>query len=517
MNPNRAAFDRATLAFLAVLIAVTAARIVVLFDNPIGLYFDEAQYWMWSRSFEWGYFTKPPLVAWVIGLTTALTGTDAEWAIRLGAPIAHAIAAMALFILGRTMYGAWAGFWAGFGWLMLPGVWFSSSLISTDALLLPLWSIALLAMWRLVVTRSWPWTIVLGLAIGLGLQAKYAMLYFFVCTALAAWWLEPVRAALAKGRGFAATVISVAIIAPNVWWNTQNGFVTATHTAENARFDATDLFNLDELFEFIFGQAAVIGPLIFLIVIWVLWRAWRRSGGLSAEEKFLIAYILPPFIFISTIAFISRANANWAAVAYPAILLLTTGSLFASAPGRRTLALATAVNIAIGLGFVGLIAFAPHMANRAKGVRTASGWEETAREIALRAAPQPGEAPFTAVLVDDRATYFELSYYWREARRAGAPLPPLRMWLLHGYPRNSAEQSDPMRAEESGRVLIVHLTPQYLPLVATDFTTFRTIEHLTVPLGGGYNRNIEISIGEGFAPLPRDEAFEARIERQYED
>jgi 4-amino-4-deoxy-L-arabinose transferase-like glycosyltransferase len=517
MTANRAAFDRATLAFLAVLIAITAARIAALFDNPIGLYFDEAQYWMWSRSFEWGYFTKPPLIAWVIGATTALAGTDAEWAIRLGAPIAHAIAASALYLLGRSMYGAWAGFWAAFGWLMLPGVWFSSSLISTDALLLPLWSIALLAMWRLVVTRSWMWTIVLGLAIGIGIQAKYAMLYFFVCTALAAWWLEPVRAALAKGRGIIATVIAAAVIAPNVWWNAQNGFVTATHTAENARLDVRDMFNLDELFEFITGQAIVIGPIIFFVIIWALWRAWRRSGGLSTEEKFLIAYILPPFVFISIIAFISRANANWAAVAYPAIVLLVTGSLFSSVKGRRTLVMATVVNIAFGAAFVAIVAFLPGLANSFKGVRTANGWEETAREIALRAAPQPGEQPFTAVLVDDRATYFELAYYWRQARRASAPLPPGRMWLLHGQARNSAESSNPMRPEEGGRVLVVHLTPQYLPLVATDFTTFRTIEHLTVPLGGGYNRDIEISIGEGFAPLPRDAAFEDRIDRQYED
>ena len=127
---------------------------------------------------------------------------------------------------------------------------------------------------------------------------------------------------------------------------------------------------------------------------------------------------------------------------------------------------------------------------------------------------QPGELPFSTVLVDDRMTYFELSYYWREARRAGAPLPPVRMWLLHGHANNSAESTDPMRPEEGGRVLVVHLTPAYLPLVATDFTTFRTVEHLTVPLGGGVNRELEISIGEGFAPLPRDEAFEARFRQQ---
>jgi hypothetical protein len=107
-----------------------------------------------------------------------------------------------------------------------------------------------------------------------------------------------------------------------------------------------------------------------------------------------------------------------------------------------------------------------------------------------------------------------LNYYWRHARRDGAPLPPIRMWLLHGHANNSAESSDPMRPEEGGRVLVVHLTPAYLPLVATDFSSFRTVEHLTVPLGGGVNRELEISIGEGFVPLPRDAAFEERFRQQ---
>jgi 4-amino-4-deoxy-L-arabinose transferase-like glycosyltransferase len=510
MSSNRTAFDSATLAFIALLLLATAGRVLTLFHNPVGLYYDEAQYWMWSRSFEWGYFTKPPLIAWTIAATTALVGTDAEWAVRLGAPLAHAVAASAIFILGRGMFGAWAGFWAGLGWLMLPGIWLSSSVISTDALLLPLWAIALLAMWRLVVTRSWTWSIVLGLAVGLGAQAKYAMFYFFLCTAIAAWKIAPVRAALGQWRGGAATLIALIVIAPNVLWNVQNRFVTAQHTAANAGFDAADLFNVDELIQFITDQATVIGPIVFLALIWALWRAWRRSGALSLEEKFLIAYIVPAFAVVAGIAFVSRANANWAAVAYPAALLLVTGALFSSKRGRRALALATFVNAAMGATFLAALFFFPALANQAKGVRMARAWDETAREIALRTAVQPGEAPYSAVLVDDRTTYYELNYYWRQARRAGAPLPPIRMWMLHAEAQNAAEESNPMRAEEGGRVLVVHMTPAYLPLVATDFATFRTVERLTVPIEGAQSRQLEISIGEGFAPLPRDDAFEAR-------
>jgi 4-amino-4-deoxy-L-arabinose transferase-like glycosyltransferase len=513
MPPFRTVFDRATFAFVAALILVAGLRIYGLLINPLDLYFDEAQYWMWSRELAWGYFSKPPLVAWAIAATTAVFG-DAEWAVRLASPLAHSIGAIALFALGRSMYGAWAGFWAGLGWLLLPGVAFSSNIISTDALLLPLWSIALFSMWRLITTRAWVWAAVLGAAIGLGALAKYAMLYFVLCSALAAWWVAPVRQALGGGRALLAAAIMLAILAPNIVWNVQNDFATAQHTAANADFNLDDLFHFGELWEFLTGQAGVIGPVFFVVLVWLLWRSARRSSGISLEDKFLLLYIVPPLIVVSAIAFLSRANANWAAVSYPAIVVWISGALLTSVGGRRVLAAATAVNVALGAGFIAVtMMLDPALTNRIKGVRSTRAWEESAAEIAARAIPRPGEQPFTAVLVDDRATYFELSYYWRHLRREGAPLPPLRMWVLHNEARNSAEQIDPMRAEEGGRVLVAHLSSAYLPFVADDFNAFRTVEPLQIPLGGDYNRTFEISIGEGFSPAPRDAAFEERVRR----
>lgn len=503
--------DRATLAFVIVLAAATWLRIEALRFSPLDLYFDEAQYWTWSRSLEWGYFTKPPLVAWVIAATTSIFG-DAEWAVRLGSPIAQSLAALAVFALGRSVYGAWTGFWSGVGWLVLPGVWLSSSVISTDALLLPMWALALFAMWRLTNTRAWAWAIWLGVAIGLGLQAKYAMLYFPICMVFAARASPAMRQALGSGRGIVAILIALAIIAPNLYWNFQHGFVTAQHTAANASLDPTDLFNLDELWEFLSSQAGVLGPIVFLALLWFLWRALTRSAGLSTEDKFLLAFIVPPLAIVSIIAFISRANANWAAAMFPAAIVWVTGSLIGGRMGRRVLAAAIAVNVLLGAAVaIGPITLDPDFTARVKGVRESRAWEETAREIAVRAAGQPGEAPFTAVLVDDRSLYFELTYYWRVARQAGAPVPPLRMWVVRAQAGNAAEASDPMRAEEGARVLIVHSSTDYLPFVAGDFTVFRTVEHLAIPLGGGYRRDLEISVGEGFAPAPRDAAFERRL------
>lgn len=511
MPARTAVFDRASLLFLAILAGLTWLRIAILQTSPLDLHFDEAQYWAWSHTLEWGYFSKPPLVSWVIAATTSLFG-DAEWAVRLAAPLAQSFAGFAVFALGRNMYGAWAGFWAGLAWLTLPSVSLSSGIISTDALLLPLWASALYALWRLTATRAWIWALLLGVAVGAGALAKYAMLYFVLCTFLAARWSSPVRIALAQGRGVMAALVALIILAPNLYWNFGHSFATVTHTASNARLDA-NFFNPDELLQFTLSQAGVIGPLLFLALAWLLWRVIGRSSAMNDEDKFLVAFIAPPLIIIMVLALLSRANANWAVAAFPAAIVWIAGSLTIGARGRRFLAAAIAINAMIG-GVISAAGVSPAFADRigaANALKRSRGWEDTAREIATRAIAQPGEPPFTAVLVDHRALYFELAYYWRDARRAGAPLPPVRMWVLHADARNSAEAIDPMRAEEGARVLVVHATPDMVPIIAGDFTLFRTVEHLAIPLGGGINRELEISVGEGFAAAPRDAAFEQRL------
>jgi len=443
--------------------------------------------------------------------------------VRLAAPVAQAIAGLALYGLGRSIYGAWAGFWSGLGWLLLPAVSLSSGIISTDALVLCAWSLALFAFWRLLTTRAWIWAVALGLFVGVGALAKYAMLYFVISAVLAALWSKPARAVLRGPLGAIAGLVALAVLSPNLVWNVQNHFATIEHTAANARLTA-NFINPGELIEFIASQILVIGPFLFVALIGLFWRAGTHGSLLSDDDRTLLAFILPPIVVIMVEAFISRANGNWAATAYPAALVWITGNFISTKKRVRFLATATAFNFLLG-AVVTATAVEPTLADRvcmpfaksptclSNAFKRARGWDVVAREVAHRAKPQPGQPPFTAVLVDHRATYFELAYYWREARLRGDPLPPVRMWLLHADARNSAEQIDGMRPQEGARVLVVHANPGYLPLVAGDFTVFRTVDHFSVPLGPMTKpRRYEISVGEGFAPVPRNAAFEERLD-----
>jgi 4-amino-4-deoxy-L-arabinose transferase-like glycosyltransferase len=128
-----------TIIFIA---ALSALRLGLMIVSPLNLHGDEAQYWAWAQDLDWGYFTKPPMIAWVIAATTALFG-DAEWAVRLSSPILHALTAYMIFRTARLIYTAQTGFWAAVIYMLMPAVWLSSGIVSTDVPLLLAWIIAL--------------------------------------------------------------------------------------------------------------------------------------------------------------------------------------------------------------------------------------------------------------------------------------------------------------------------------------------------------------------------------------
>src|SRR5665213_92650 len=93
------------------LFAVTAARLLWLALGQANLYPDEAQYWWWSLHPAFGYYSKPPLVAWIIALTTAALG-DSELGVRIAAPLLHFAAALAVFGLARRLYDSRVAMWS---------------------------------------------------------------------------------------------------------------------------------------------------------------------------------------------------------------------------------------------------------------------------------------------------------------------------------------------------------------------------------------------------------------------
>ena len=126
-------------------VVITLLRSVALVVTPLDLGVDEAQYWLWSQTPDFGYFTKPPLIAWIIAAAHWLFGHH-TWAVRLPSCWIHLGTALLLWRAASWLYGQQAGRLAALIWITLPATGLGSFLISTDTPLLALWSAGLLAM-----------------------------------------------------------------------------------------------------------------------------------------------------------------------------------------------------------------------------------------------------------------------------------------------------------------------------------------------------------------------------------
>jgi 4-amino-4-deoxy-L-arabinose transferase-like glycosyltransferase len=196
-------------------------------------------------------------------------------------------------------------------------------------------ALALLAWLRLAEGRSAGWAVVLGAAVGTGLLAKYAMVYFPLCAVLAAALVPSAR--VAWRDALVAAAVAAALIAPNLMWNATNQFATLHHTADNADWQGLSL-DFDEFAEFLSAQFAVSGPVFFLATL---------AGYLRLRDPVrltLALFSLPVFAVVSMQALFSGANANWAAVGHVAGLVLAIAELL---PRPRLLALGLAINLAV--------------------------------------------------------------------------------------------------------------------------------------------------------------------------
>jgi 4-amino-4-deoxy-L-arabinose transferase-like glycosyltransferase len=479
-NSNKGAKVRVLVSLLAGLLVF---RLVALTLNRTDLFFDEAQYWSWSLTPDFGYFSKPPLIAWIIRAMTSVCG-NGEACIRAASPVLHTITALFVYLCGRRLYDAQTGFWAAIAFATLPGVSFSSGIISTDVPLLLCWAGALYAFIRLIdsQSRSWGPAIALGGAIGAGLNAKYAMAYFVVCAGLFLATTPARRALLRDVRLYGALVVAGFLIAPNIAWNARNAFATLGHTADNANWGRS-LIHPAKMAEFFGAQFGVFGPVFFAALLWIAWQAWQTRR--AEADRLLLWFSLPIIGLITVQAFLSRAHANWAAVAYVSATLLVVAHLLRWAAGWQWLR----ASIILHAGVVIVLASSLAMAGlwrvpiKSDPLARLLGWKDLGQTITRELnEARRSQRPYRAVVTDERVLTATLIYYLRDSEL------PVNAWRPIGLkPRDHYEMTRPYRVNSGEPVLLVSQNIDG-GAVAGSFSDVRRIGLISAPTGPGTAR-----------------------------
>lgn len=336
------------LLFVAI-IFVTILRLLSIWFSPLGLDVEEAQYWQWSTTPDFGYFTKPPMIAWVIGSSTFIFG-ETNFGVRALSPILQFVMIILIMKITAKVYTQRAGALAAILWITLPICTLGSQIISTDTpmLLFILAALFLLSPLALRQSISPQQATLAGIFTGLAMLSKYAAIYLPVGILL--WWLWSGRHHnTVKLKHLLSYLFgTILTLLPNIIWNFNNGFVTALHLKHNANIEESK-YSIINTFEFLLSQAAIVGPIIFVMVI-----ASLIISNYDDKTKFWISLFTPAIFVISVQAFLSDANANWALASWPAALILLAGYCDAQWKNLRTPYL-MGVGLNLGIAFVFLI------------------------------------------------------------------------------------------------------------------------------------------------------------------
>lgn len=299
------------------LLALTAFHLWLSGYWPLSA--DEAHYWEWSRQLDYSYYSKGPIVAYLIALSTRLGGDTAFW-VRLPAVLlGTALAAMG-YGLARRIFGSdRAGLVALVLLSVMPLYAVGAVLMTIDPPFVFCWALAGCLLLRAVRPGHEMAWYAAGVALGLGLLAKYTMLMLLPCVGL--WLLAAprLRVWLMRREPYEAALIGLLLFSPAIIWNARFGWLSGRHVlGQVAGGGARSLTaTLAGGPEFLGSQLGVVSPLLFLLLVAAVAWAWREGRRPGREDVLLLACLAAPvFLFFQAWSFGAKVQANWAAHAY---------------------------------------------------------------------------------------------------------------------------------------------------------------------------------------------------------
>lgn len=296
------------------------------------LWHDEANYWMFSRHLDWGFFDHPPATPVLIAMGYALINN--ELGVRLFFVIANIITLWAIWKMTRvkdnllffSLVFSCAILHVG-GWLAAP-----------DIPLLLFTSLFFLFLQPYLEKDTWLTAIWLGIMAAGMAYSKYhgAVPLLFALLAnpglLKRWtfWLIPVIAAI--------------LFMPHLYWQYQHDFPTFRYHLIDRNSES---WEWNYVSDYVFGQLLVFGPLMSFLLFW----GAARHKPQDAFEKTLQWCLWGILGFFFLQSFRGRTEANWTATAYIPLIIMGYRYLETSATLRPWVHRLAIVSIALMMVF----------------------------------------------------------------------------------------------------------------------------------------------------------------------
>jgi len=304
----------------ALLLMDTIGHVHYLQHSSADLSGDEAQYWDWSRHLDWSYYSKGPLVAYIIRASCAMFG-DTMPAVRYPAIFFGVATSIVTYLLTKKLFGSER---LALGAVLLnhlvPMFIAGSILMTIDPPMFLGWALAtLFAAYAIFDNRDAAWPLV-GVAIGTAFLAKYAALLWFI--GLFLFLVTNARRHLRRPITYSSLLIALLFTTPVLIWNAKHDWVSFHHVAHQTGASGGSL-KRGNFLEIVAAQIGVIGPILAAFMIAALLHLRRQRDRLRQRLNFL-AWIGLFFLALTLVTgFFAKVQVNWPAPAYFTLFILT--------------------------------------------------------------------------------------------------------------------------------------------------------------------------------------------------
>lgn len=299
---------------LAVLfVKAICVALIVLFGG-ISLSPDEAQYWTWSQALDFGYYSKPPGIAWEIFAGTQIF-KNTEFGIRFFAMLIGFLLPIATYFLAlECVPNKKVAFWSAMMMAFSPIGIAASFFATTDGSMVLFWVLASYVLVQGFNKEEGPNYLLLGCILALGALFKWPIYLFWVFPLILKrfWKKSLILGILISGFG----------LIPSLIWNVQHDFATFRHVFSTVKGTPNPVSG--NFFEFLGAQIGLVSPILSVLIVLSMIYLFCEFKKNSLSIQFCLISTLGILIPFFIAACFKKMQGNWAVFAYPTAFVFTS-------------------------------------------------------------------------------------------------------------------------------------------------------------------------------------------------
>jgi len=307
------------------LVLAAKALFIVFIIQTAGIYLspDEAQYWTWSQNLDWGYYSKPPGIAWQIWLGTQLFG-QTELGVRFFAVVIGFFQPLAVFTLARSAGLSWkAAFYSGLVMALVPLGWIGSLQSITDGGMVLFWTLASASLAASLNKGNAPNPLIIGLFVLCGALFKWPIYFFWIFYLI-------FRREFFSSQSIFKFLVGVAVsllgLLPSLFWNWSHDWVTFRHVA--AILQGGHGPSTSNAIEFLGAQMLLLTPPLFILAVYTAIFFIKNFKLLSPSLAFISGSFFGSLLAAVCLATFQKVQGNWIVFCYPLAIVWLAWFIF---------------------------------------------------------------------------------------------------------------------------------------------------------------------------------------------